>query len=118
MMMMIKFVLTLVIVCFLGCASVSSTRLDLFSGDGRAELVQWAGYGEEKLSTVVIGGRLLCHSSAKNRSSSTPVSGSDHCSILQPAVFLINLSHELVMGFSESKIILHQLRTLMNIVHG
>ncbi|EYU27658.1 hypothetical protein MIMGU_mgv1a025896mg [Erythranthe guttata] len=31
---------------------------------GREELVKWAGYGEEKLSTVVIGGKLLCHAGA------------------------------------------------------
>ncbi|KAK6133195.1 hypothetical protein DH2020_033085 [Rehmannia glutinosa] len=27
----------------------------------RDELVKWGGYGEEKLSTVVISGKLLCH---------------------------------------------------------
>lgn len=42
-------------------------------------LVNWAGYGEEKLSTVVISGKLLCHEStapnAKTSIHSNPVSG-------------------------------------------
>ncbi|XP_073279618.1 uncharacterized protein [Primulina huaijiensis] len=42
-------------------------------------LVNWAGYGEEKLSTVVISGKLLCHeSTAANAITSVhpnPVSG-------------------------------------------
>ncbi|KAK6124750.1 hypothetical protein DH2020_041502 [Rehmannia glutinosa] len=47
---------------------------------GREELVQWAGYGEEKLSTVEIGGRLLCHGGgARHKSTASihpyPVSG-------------------------------------------
>ncbi|KZV57379.1 hypothetical protein F511_37802 [Dorcoceras hygrometricum] len=36
-------------------------------------LVDWAGYGEEKLSTVVISGKLLCHTGANIHPS--PVSG-------------------------------------------
>ncbi|KAG8365334.1 hypothetical protein BUALT_Bualt18G0093900 [Buddleja alternifolia] len=36
------------------------------------ELVRWASYGEEKLSTVVISGKLLCHSAAKDKLSSHP----------------------------------------------
>ncbi|XP_073156240.1 uncharacterized protein [Henckelia pumila] len=42
-------------------------------------LVNWAGYGEEKLSTVVISGKLLCHEStaanAKPEVHPNPVSG-------------------------------------------
>ncbi|KAL7088492.1 hypothetical protein ACP275_13G129800 [Erythranthe tilingii] len=46
---------------------------------GREELVKWAGYGEEKLSTVVIGGKLLCHAGAVAKDKTSiqpyPVSG-------------------------------------------
>lgn len=44
----------------------------------RDEVVQWAGYGEEKLSTVVIDGKLLCHASFDHRTPPRPfpVSGS------------------------------------------
>ncbi|XP_075488141.1 uncharacterized protein LOC142527274 [Primulina tabacum] len=40
-------------------------------------LVSWAGYGEEKLSTVVISGKLLCHAGANDQISihPSPVSG-------------------------------------------
>lgn len=40
-------------------------------------LVDWAGYGEEKLSTVVISGKLLCHAGANDQISihPSPVSG-------------------------------------------
>ncbi|KAK4434771.1 hypothetical protein Salat_0640000 [Sesamum alatum] len=36
------------------------------------DVVKWAGYGEEKLSTVVIGGKLLCHAAAAHKLSSHP----------------------------------------------
>ncbi|XP_073128670.1 uncharacterized protein [Henckelia pumila] len=41
-------------------------------------LVDWAGYGEEKLSTVVISGKLVCHAGANDQISihvPNPVSG-------------------------------------------
>ncbi|KAL8033018.1 hypothetical protein ABFX02_13G136100 [Erythranthe guttata] len=46
-------------------ATAAMGKMD-FLGElsGREELVKWAGYGEEKLSTVVIGGKLLCHAGA------------------------------------------------------
>ncbi|PIN09183.1 hypothetical protein CDL12_18235 [Handroanthus impetiginosus] len=53
-----------------------SAAAELLSGS--EELVKWAGYGEEKLSTVVVGGKLLCHGSgAKERTTvhPYPVSG-------------------------------------------
>ncbi|XP_020551963.1 uncharacterized protein LOC105168050 isoform X2 [Sesamum indicum] len=39
---------------------------------GSNDVVKWAGYGEEKLSTVVIGGKLLCHATASHKLSSHP----------------------------------------------
>ncbi|KAL0300904.1 UNVERIFIED_CONTAM: hypothetical protein Sradi_6367200 [Sesamum radiatum] len=39
---------------------------------GSDDMVKWAGYGEEKLSTVVIGGKLLCHAAASHKFSSHP----------------------------------------------
>ncbi|KAL0310795.1 UNVERIFIED_CONTAM: hypothetical protein Sangu_2374200 [Sesamum angustifolium] len=39
---------------------------------GSDDMVKWAGYGEEKLSTVVIGGKLLCHAAASHKRSSHP----------------------------------------------
>ncbi|KAG6387527.1 hypothetical protein SASPL_152719 [Salvia splendens] len=36
------------------------------------EVVQWAGYGEDKLSTVVIDGKLLCHASFDHRTPPRP----------------------------------------------
>ncbi|KAK4386762.1 hypothetical protein Sango_2546800 [Sesamum angolense] len=39
---------------------------------GSDDMVKWAGYGEEKLSTVVIGGKLLCHAAASHKLSSHP----------------------------------------------
>ncbi|KAL8046051.1 hypothetical protein ABFX02_08G154400 [Erythranthe guttata] len=38
----------------------------------REELVHWGGYGEEKLSTVVISGKLLCHAGAHDKLSGHP----------------------------------------------
>ncbi|KAL7142879.1 hypothetical protein ABFS83_08G154300 [Erythranthe nasuta] len=38
----------------------------------REELVHWGGYGEEKLSTVVIRGKLLCHAGARDKLSGHP----------------------------------------------
>ncbi|CAI9756683.1 unnamed protein product [Fraxinus pennsylvanica] len=39
----------------------------------REDSVNWAGYGEEKLSTVVINGKVICHSKASMRMN--PISG-------------------------------------------
>lgn len=39
----------------------------------REESVNWAGYGEEKLSTVVIDGKVICHNKASMRMN--PISG-------------------------------------------
>ncbi|XP_051125941.1 uncharacterized protein LOC127247900 [Andrographis paniculata] len=51
------------IVVLLAAGSPATATLGGFSG-GREDLVKWAGYGDEKLSTVVIGGKLLCHGNA------------------------------------------------------
>lgn len=40
----------------------------------RKDSVNWAGYGEEKLSTVVISGKVICHSKASMQTN--PISGS------------------------------------------
>ncbi|XP_057765087.1 uncharacterized protein LOC130985925 [Salvia miltiorrhiza] len=42
---------------------------------GREELVQWAGYGEDKLSTVVITGTILCNAADLPSINTHPVSG-------------------------------------------
>ncbi|GER52835.1 pollen Ole e 1 allergen and extensin family protein [Striga asiatica] len=56
-------------------AQESDFLADIFSS-GRDEMVQWAGYGEEKLSTVVIGGKILCSGGgAGEKTDSYPVSG-------------------------------------------
>ncbi|GFQ06803.1 hypothetical protein PHJA_002824300 [Phtheirospermum japonicum] len=54
----------LVFLVFLESPVIGTGRLDFLFDDeflGRDDLVKWAGYGEEKLSTVEIGGKLLCH---------------------------------------------------------
>ncbi|KAL3627274.1 hypothetical protein CASFOL_028637 [Castilleja foliolosa] len=71
--------LAFVVLVFLESPVMATGRLDFLLDDeffGRDELVKWAGYGEEKLSTVEIGGKLLCHGGdARNKNSIDPVSG-------------------------------------------
>ncbi|KAL1537229.1 hypothetical protein AAHA92_29765 [Salvia divinorum] len=62
-----------VVVVFLGHPTLGSS--DFL---GRDDSVQWAGYGEEKLSTVVIAGTILCNAAEPRQNPSTnphPVSG-------------------------------------------
>lgn len=67
-MNMVVFIVVAVL-AFLQISPPAAGSLDLWSG--RDELVKWAGYGEEKLSTVVIAGRILCNTAHH----SNPVSG-------------------------------------------
>ncbi|KAL6520459.1 hypothetical protein OROHE_017047 [Orobanche hederae] len=79
--MIILFVL--IIVVYLESPTVATGKLGFVVEDqfsGREDLVKWAGYGEEKLSTVVIHGKLLCHGGGaretiSNHDSHPPVSG-------------------------------------------
>ncbi|XP_041992957.1 uncharacterized protein LOC121743693 isoform X2 [Salvia splendens] len=41
------------------------------------EVVRWAGYGEEKLSTVVISGTIICNADQNPYSNPHPVSGAE-----------------------------------------
>lgn len=66
----------------------------------REELVNWASYGEEKLSTIVISGKLLCHAD-KHSGHPYPVSGS-HDFLKLPLLSFLSLkcidNHELNIG--------------------
>ncbi|KAG8385886.1 hypothetical protein BUALT_Bualt03G0091700 [Buddleja alternifolia] len=56
------FFFVFIVLIFLETPTIARGRLDLLAElSSRDELVDWAGYGEEKLSTVVIDGKLLCH---------------------------------------------------------
>ncbi|KAL6546867.1 hypothetical protein OROMI_022588 [Orobanche minor] len=60
--MIVLFVL--IIIVYLESPTVATGKSGSVVEDqfpGREDLVKWAGYGEEKLSTVVIHGKLLCH---------------------------------------------------------
>ncbi|KAH6787801.1 hypothetical protein C2S52_007353 [Perilla frutescens var. hirtella] len=61
-------VIIIVVLAFIETPAAGS--LDLWSG--REELVKWAGYGEDKLSTVVIAGTILCNAAHDRQH---PVSG-------------------------------------------
>ncbi|XP_047956312.1 uncharacterized protein LOC125202044 [Salvia hispanica] len=66
-------VFLVVVIFFLAIPTLGSS--DLL---GRDDLVQWAGYGEEKLSTVVIAGTILCNAGQPSLNPSInphPVSG-------------------------------------------
>ncbi|KAL0363117.1 UNVERIFIED_CONTAM: hypothetical protein Scaly_1266900 [Sesamum calycinum] len=57
------------------CPAIATGKLDLLAElYGREEMVKWAGYGDEKLSTVLIDGKLLCRGSGGN-DEAYPVSG-------------------------------------------
>lgn len=74
---MIVFVFIFIIVFVSHDVYANFELLDDLSG--REEWIQGAGYGEEKLSTVLVGGTIFCHGSeAKNKTSlhPYPVSGS------------------------------------------
>lgn len=66
--------------------AIAMGKLDLefFS---REDLVKWAGYGEEKLSTVVISGKLLCHGAEETSVHPYPVSGSHLAAILPECIY-------------------------------
>lgn len=74
-----KMIAFVFIVVFLLLETPVSAEFDLLAElSGREEWVKWAGYGEEKLSTVVVGGTILCHApDAKHKTSlhPYPVSG-------------------------------------------
>ncbi|CAA0818015.1 Pollen Ole e 1 allergen and extensin family protein [Striga hermonthica] len=79
--MMFFFVLIIVLVVSMErpamAARESDFLVDIFSS-GRDEMVRyWAGYGEQKLSTVVIRGKIFCYGSgvAREKAASDPVSG-------------------------------------------
>lgn len=67
------------VVFFLGHPTLGSSDFS-----GRDDSVQWAGYGEEKLSTVVIAGTILCNAGEPSLNPSInphPVSGNQLHSI-------------------------------------
>ncbi|KAL0282355.1 UNVERIFIED_CONTAM: hypothetical protein Sradi_7263700 [Sesamum radiatum] len=67
--------LVFVVLVFLGSPAIATGKLDLLAElYGREEMVKWAGYGDEKLSTVLIDGKLLCRGSGGN-DEAYPVSG-------------------------------------------
>ncbi|KAI3456586.1 hypothetical protein Pfo_013249 [Paulownia fortunei] len=74
-----KIIFVFILFVFLESPAIAAGKLDLLAElSGREELVKWAGYGEEKLSTVVIGGKLLCHGAGAKEKTSVhpyPVSG-------------------------------------------
>lgn len=67
---------------FISCSFLGNTqaadmgKLEMFgdSSNNREALVDWAGYGEDKLSTVVITGKLFCHDH-KTSTPPHPISG-------------------------------------------
>ena len=66
------------LVFFLGTASVAAGREALLPELwSREDMVQVAGYGEEKLSTVLVTGTVLCHTclDKKSQNPSSPISG-------------------------------------------
>ncbi|KAL3820840.1 hypothetical protein ACJIZ3_006745 [Penstemon smallii] len=75
------FLVLFVSIFFKTPAAIATGNLELFgesSGGATREddlLVDWAGYGEKKLSTVVINGKLLCHAAHKTSVHPHPVSG-------------------------------------------
>ncbi|KAL8469221.1 hypothetical protein ACS0TY_032159 [Phlomoides rotata] len=74
-----KMIVFVFIVVLVFVESRVSANFDLMGElSGREEWVNWAGYGEQKLSTVVVGGTILCHGAdAKHKTSlhPYPVSG-------------------------------------------
>ncbi|KAI3466491.1 hypothetical protein Pfo_023154 [Paulownia fortunei] len=66
-------ILVFVVFVFLETPAIVTGEEDLVAElSSREELVNWGGYGEEKLSIVVIGGKLLCHAGADDKLSSHP----------------------------------------------
>ncbi|XP_042026176.1 uncharacterized protein LOC121773390 [Salvia splendens] len=68
-----KMLVLVVVIFFLGHPTLGSSDFS-----GRDDSVQWAGYGEEKLSTVVIAGTILCNAGEPSLNPSVnphPVSG-------------------------------------------
>lgn len=57
--------LVVFVVVFAGKATGEEELIEELSS--REEVVNWAGYGEDKLSTVVIDGKLLCHASFNHK---------------------------------------------------
>ncbi|XP_047938376.1 uncharacterized protein LOC125186103 [Salvia hispanica] len=69
------FVVVFVVLIF-GRPSLGSSSL-LGELSAMEEVVQWAGYGEEKLSTVVISGTIICNADQNPSTNSHPVSGAE-----------------------------------------
>ncbi|KAH6795866.1 hypothetical protein C2S51_036852 [Perilla frutescens var. frutescens] len=66
---MILLVFSVVVVLVGTCSAKVEVMEELSS---RQEVLNWAGYGQDKLSTVVIHGNLLCHHAFNHRLSTHP----------------------------------------------
>ncbi|XP_051135552.1 uncharacterized protein LOC127254484 [Andrographis paniculata] len=68
--------LAIMVIAYLEIPTVLATGSEDLVAEfsSREDVVRWGGYGEDSLSTVVIGGKLLCHD-REVRSKQTPVSG-------------------------------------------
>ncbi|CAA0815437.1 Pollen Ole e 1 allergen and extensin family protein [Striga hermonthica] len=72
------FFFAIIVLVFLERPAVAARKSDLLTDlfpAGRDEMVKWAGYGEDKLSTVVVGGKIICHGGGAIEKASHPVSG-------------------------------------------
>ncbi|KAL2475785.1 Pollen Ole e 1 allergen and extensin family protein [Abeliophyllum distichum] len=87
--------LNFIIFFFLGTVTAGPEN-SIIELSSREDLVNWAGYGEEKLSTVVISGKLLCHGKASIHSHL--VSGSKHTSEMHLQCMPNKLNKELDAG--------------------
>jgi preprotein translocase subunit SecG len=59
---MMNFIISTIFIIFTITLQASTAKAEnpLQEFSSREELVQWAGYGEEKLSTVLVTGTVLC----------------------------------------------------------
>ncbi|KAA8519223.1 hypothetical protein F0562_013479 [Nyssa sinensis] len=73
-LMTIIFLMFIFFFSFLGTSVVAGRENPLVELSSREDLVQMAGYGEEKLSTVLVSGTVLC-SDEKAQNHPHPVSG-------------------------------------------
>ncbi|KAJ6991875.1 hypothetical protein D5086_011855 [Populus alba] len=76
---MMNFIISTIFIIFTITLQASTAKAEnpLQEFSSREELVQWAGYGEEKLSTVLVTGTVLCEAClhGENQLHARPISG-------------------------------------------
>ncbi|XP_011002371.1 PREDICTED: uncharacterized protein LOC105109369 [Populus euphratica] len=76
---MMNFIISTIFIIFTITLQASTAKAEnpLHEFSSREELVQWAGYGEEKLSTVLVTGTVLCEAClhGENQLHAWPISG-------------------------------------------